>query len=415
MAVPVRAAEAEPSSLDTLIADALADNPELAGDQARWETYVHKARQAGSLDDPMLMLRIQNLLVRDPLAFDRDSTSAKVIGLSQMVPFFGKRALARETAEREAEAVGWQLEERKVELASMVKENWFRLLFIESYLAIIEKNIAILDDLSRFNETMYGVGKGMQQDVLKAQLERIRMEEMRISLGQKRRSLIAALNSLASRPAEAAIFVDSSLELTPLTLAASELEELAGANRPLLRVIAAREEKAKAMRSLAARELYPDFTVSVEYMQRDSSTMDQDGFDMYAAGVTFNIPLQHERRRAMVAESESDGRMFSAERGTVMNSIRLGIADSLAKLEGSRELARLYREGIIPQAEQTLAAVMSAYRAGREGFMAVLESRLVLFNLERDYSETMAEHQMQLARLEAIVGTSLPTSLEASD
>jgi outer membrane protein TolC len=98
-----------------------------------------------------------------------------------------------------------------------------------------------------------------------------------------------------------------------------------------------------------------------------------------------------------------------------MNSIRLDIADSLAKLEGSRELARLYREGIIPQAEQTLAAVLAAYRAGREGFMAVLESRLVLFNLERDYSETMAEHQMQLVRLEAVVGASLPTSLETSD
>lgn len=408
----VWAEEAAPSQsqLTQLVDMALTDNPELKGDQARWDAFREKSRQAGALDDPMLMLRLQNLLLRDPLAFDRDSTSAKVIGISQMLPFFGKRALAREAAAKEAEAAGWELAERKLELAGMVKESWYQLLFLDRYLEIIDRNIVILDDLSRFSETMYGVGQGLQQDVLKAQLERTRMEEMRISLGQKRRSLVAVINTLAFRPADTVIIPDTTLELTPLNATAAELETLAFANRPLFRAIAAREQKARAMRRLAERELYPDFTLSFEYMQRERSDMDADGFDMYSTGVTFNLPLQHDRRKAMAAEGEADGRMAAAEREMSENRIRLGVADALARLEGSRNMAKLYHEGIIPQATQALEAALAAYRAGKADFMNVLDSRMTLFNFEREYQDAVAEHQMQLARLEALVGAPLPAS-----
>ncbi|HSH13991.1 MAG TPA: TolC family protein, partial [Desulfurivibrionaceae bacterium] len=252
------------AQLEQLLAAALADNPELKSDQARWESFREKIRQAGTFDDPMLMLRLQNLLIRDPLAFDRDGTSAKVIGISQMVPFFGKRGLAKEAAVQEAEATRLGLEERKLELAAMVKESWYQLLFIDRYLEIIEKNIVILDDLSRYSETMYGLGKGQQQEVLKAQLERTRMEEMRITLAQKRRSLVASLNSLAYRPVNEPITPAVPLALTPLALTGAELEQMAEENRPLLKIAAARAQKARAMRGLAARELYPDFTFSFE-------------------------------------------------------------------------------------------------------------------------------------------------------
>jgi outer membrane protein TolC len=395
--------------LEQLVAAALADNPELKSDQARWESFREKSKQVGVLDDPMLMLRLQNLLIRDPLAFDRDSTTAKVIGVTQTVPFLGKRGLAKEAAVQEAETARWGLEERKVELTAMVKESWYQLLFIDRYLAVIEKNIIILDDLSRYSETMYGLGKGQQQDVLKAQLERTKMEEMRITLGQKRSSLVATLNSLAHRPTNAPIVPEEPLKLTPLSLSATDLEQLAEVNRPQLKVVAARAQKAMAMRGLAARELYPDFTFSFEYMQRQTSEMDANGFDMYSTGVTFNLPLQHDRRRAMVAEGEADTRMAAADREMTLNAIRLGIGDGLARLEGSRNLARLYREGIIPQANSAFEATQAAYRAGKAEFMNVLDSRMALINFEREYFETVADYQMQLARLEAVVGTALPT------
>ena len=133
-----------------LFTEALANNPEIKASEERWQMTVNRAAQAGVFDDPMLMIKIQNGLLRDPFNFERDATTAKVIGLSQAVPFFGKRGLQRQGALREAEADRWRIEERRIELRRMVKEAWYRISAVDRFLEILEKNITALDDLLRF-------------------------------------------------------------------------------------------------------------------------------------------------------------------------------------------------------------------------------------------------------------------------
>ncbi len=395
--------------LETLVATALENNPEIKTSQARWDMFTARVRQAGTLDDPMLMLRIQNAMINDPLAFDLDPMTAKVIGVSQMLPFYGKRSLMREGAQLEADNNRWVLEERRVELRRMVKETWYQLYFVDRSLEVVDKNIGLLDDLTRFSETMYGVGQGLQQDVLKAQLDRSRMEDMRIVLQQKRRSLAATLNTLAFRPADTEIPTLPLIGPTTFNLGSAELEKLAYAHRPALKATAALMEKSRVGRRLAQKEYYPDFTLSLEYMQRDPA-MESPGDDMYSLGVSFNLPLQRERRHAMVAETESEYRMAAADLEMQRNQIRYTIADALARLERSRKLAQLYQEGILPQAGNALEAAMAAYRVGKADFMNVLDSQMNLFNYEREYHDAIAEHEMQLAVLEGVVGAPLPVA-----
>ena len=395
------------ATLDDLVAEALAANPEVKASSARWEMFEQKARAAGTFDDPMIMLGIDSGLVRDPFNLDRDMQTAKVIGISQMVPFFGKRELARQAAGAEAEASRWEIEERKLELAAMVKESWYQLYFTDQSLVALERSIANLDNLVRFVETMYGVGQARQADVLRVQVERSKMEEMRLVLTQQRRSLEAGLNSLLNRPTATAMPAIDNVELTPATLDAVELERLAEEKRPLLRALASRIGKASAERALADREFYPDFTLNFEYMQKNSIMDDDPGYDMYNASVSFNLPLQRERRHAMVAESEASRRMAEEELNMTRNRIRQTIADLLAQLERDRGMAVLYREGIIPQSASAVESALSAYRAGKGEFMQVLDSRMSLLNFERDYYRAVAEHQMELARLEATVGVVL--------
>jgi outer membrane protein TolC len=398
---------ADHPSLDSLVAEAKALNPELKAGEARWQAFVSRAQQAGTLDDPMLMFKIQNALIRAPFGFDRDSMTAKVIGISQMVPFFGKRDLARRSAELEAEVSRWGYEERTIELERMVRESWYQLYAIDRSLEIVERNIFLLDDLVTLAETLYGVGGGLQQDVLRAQLERSKMEGMRISLQQQRQSLEARLNTLAFRPSTVTIPTIPATELTVIASDAADLEKLANQHRPLLRGLQVEMEKAGIARSLAERENYPDFTFSLEYMQREAA-MGDEGFDMYSAGVSFNLPVQRQRRQAMVAEADLEKRTTVQEIEMLRNDIRFGIADGLARLERNRRLAELYQGGIIPQAEVTLDASLAAYRVGQKEFMNVLESQMALLNYQQDYYQTVTEHEMVLVQLEALVGRRLP-------
>ncbi|HEY6872719.1 MAG TPA: TolC family protein [Geobacteraceae bacterium] len=405
---PVLAAEAKPvENVSLLIATALANNPELKASDARWQMFRNRIIQARTLEDPMLMLKIQNGVVTDPLNFHKDPMTQKVIGISQQIPFWGKRELKGEIAAKEAESYRWQVEERKLELRRMVAETCYQIYFADKSLMVVDKNIQVLDDFVTLAETKYSVGQGAQQDVFKAQVERSKLLDMRISLEQQRKSLQANLNALLYRPAETPVGAIPDFDIKSPVQSPEELRNIAFENRPMLKSLNALIDKGKAGRKLAEKEYYPDFNVSFEYMQRDRFE-GSNGDDMYSLGVTFNLPVQRQRRHTMVAESSSETTMATEELNSFKNSIDAGISDLLAQLERRRRLAELYKTGIIPQSEQSLESAIIGYRVNKVDFLTLLDSRMTLFNYERELYDSLADYRMKLAQLEALVGKELP-------
>jgi len=197
------------------------------------------------------------------------------------------------------------------------------------------------------------------------------------------------------------------ITLTPVALAAAELESLALAHRPALKALQAKIDKTGVSSKLAEKDFYPDVTVSLEYMQREPA-LDSPGDDMYGAQLTFNLPIQQDRRHAKVAETQAEKRMATQELAVLRNKIQLTISDGLAQLERSRKLTQLYDKGMLAQANSAVESAMASYRTNKAKFTEVTASRIALFNFEREYHGAVADHQMQLAVLEGVVGTPLP-------
>ncbi|MBT0653917.1 TolC family protein [Geobacter luticola] len=404
------AADAPPEHLANLVASALANNPELKSSQSRWQMFANKAKQASALEDPMFMFKLQNMLAREPFVFNKDPQSAKVIGISQQVPFWGKRALREEVARYEGESYKWAVEERKLELARMVKETYYQLYAVDKSLEIVGKNLKVIDDFVTIAETKYSVGQGVQQDIYKAGLEKSKMLDMQITLRQQRKSLEANLNYLLYRPVNTPVGTIAEFTLPQLTLSAEQLNETAFEKRPQVKSLTMLAEKGKASHRLAEKEFYPDFNLSFEYMfkERVATDMVNDpGYNMFSVGLTFNLPLQQERRRAMLAESTSETSMATEELNVLKNSIRYSINDILAQMERRQKLVELYTSGIIPQAEQSLESAVIGYRVNKVDFLTLLDGRVNLFNYERELYESRAEYMMKLAQLEAAVGMEL--------
>ena len=394
-------------SLPVLVTTALENNPEVKASEARWQIFNNRIAQARSFEDPMLMLKIQNGIVQAPLNFSKEPMTSKIIGITQQLPFWGKRALKGEIAEKEAESYKWQVAERKLELTRMVKETYYQLYFIDRSLTIVDKNLRILDDFITLAETKYSVNQGLQQDVFKAQVERSKMLDLHISLEQQRRSEEAKLNALLSRPASTPVGRIADVEMQPLTLDPKQLEAIADDQRPLLKSARAGIAKAGAGLKLAKKEYFPDFNVSLEYMQREP-VQGSEGLDMYALGLTFNLPVQTARRQAAVAESNAEIQTATEELHSINNSIQAGAADLLAQMERRRKLAELYKTGILPQARQSLESSVIGYRVNKVDFLTMLDTMVTLFTYERDYYESIADYQVKRAQLEALVGEELP-------
>jgi len=403
--------ESKPAeNLPALIDTALTNNPELKSSQARWQMYVGKSLQAGTLEDPMFMFKLQNMLAREPFVFNKDPQSAKVIGVSQQLPFWGKRAIRQEVAHYEAEAYKWAIEERKLELTRMVKETWYQIWSVDRRLEVVDKNLQLLADFVTIAESKYSVGQGVQQDIYKAGLEKSKMLDMQITLRQQRKSLEANLNYLLNRPGNTPVGAISDFTLPQITLTAEQLNEAAYDKRPQVKSLASLANKGQASHRLARKEFYPDFNLSFEYMFKEaiSTEMVTDpGYNMFTVGVTFNLPFQQERRRAMLAESNSETSMATEELNGLKNSISYIISDTLAQLERRRKLVDLYKGGIIPQAEQSLESAVISYRVSKVDFLTLLDGRVTLFNYERELYDSQAEYMMKLAQLEAVVGADL--------
>jgi outer membrane protein TolC len=263
----------------------------------------------------------------------------------------------------------------------------------------------LLNDLIRLAESMYSVGKTGQQEVFQAQLQRSQLEELRIGLEQQRRSLVAAINNLAYRPVETAVPPIGALTVQPYPLQAEELEQHAFADRPLLKSLQEKIDKAQAATRLAEKNIYPDVTVSLEYMQREP-TASGSGDDMYTAGLTFNLPIQSDRRQAEIVENRMEQRAAVEDLAAARNEIHLKLADTLAQLERNQQQIALYEHGILDQAKGTVEAAMAGYRTDKGTFGDVLSSRMNLFNLEREYYRIVSEYLSQQAVLENIAGLS---------
>ena len=394
-------------NLPALIDNALANNPELKSTQARWQMFASKAKQASALEDPMFMFKLQNLLARQPLSFGgKDPQTAKVIGISQQLPFWGKRAIKQEIAQYEADSYKWSIEERRLELKRMVKETYYQIYSVDKSLEIINKNLQIIADFVTIAESKYSVGQGVQQDIFKAGLEKSRMLDMQITLQQQRRSLAANLNYLLYRPTDTPVGVVADFDLPKLALSSDQLQETAYDKRPQIKSLHLLANKGMASHRLARKEFYPDFNLSFEYMFREQA-MEDPGYNMFTVGMTFNLPLQRERRQAMLAESSSETTMSMEELNGLKNNIAYTINDALAQMERRQKLVELYSGGIIPQAEQSLESAVISYRVNKVDFLTLLDGRVSLFNYERELYESKAEYMMQLARLEAAVGVDL--------
>ncbi len=403
MAVPAE-------NLQALVSTAIANNPELRSSESRWKMYAAKARQASYPEDPMFMVKLQNMMAKDPFVFNRDLQSGIVFGVSQQLPLWGKLGLRKEMAKNESESYRWALEERKLELALMVREAYYKLWAVDKELALVDKSLKILDNLVTLNGLRSAAGQGSQQNIYKAGLEKSRMLAMQLSLQQQRRSIEANINYLLYRKPATNVGPIGDFTLPQIQVDSEKLLETALDKRPQLKSLSSLLQKAQAGRRLAQREILPDVSLSAEYMLREpvTSGMVQDpGENMFSLGLSFNLPLWPGKREAMVAESVSETMMAQEELNAIKNSIGLAINQTVLEYERLRKTVELYRKGIVPQAEQSVQSAMIGYRAGKGEFSMILEGTMALFTYQRELFDAEADLMMKLVRLEALTGTEL--------
>jgi len=395
-------------NVDQLVEEAIQSNPEILAAKQKWEVFKEKVPQARALPDPMFGFGIVNLPTN--FSFRDEDMTMKEISISQMFPFYGKRKLMGEMAEKESEAVFNEIQEKVNRIIKEVKLVYYNLSHVYRAMVVVDRNKRILEDFAKIAEARYSVGEGIQQDVLKAHVEVSKMVDELIMLGQRKNALEAKLNSLLNRPPEAQVGEPEEVIFRKLPFTLEELQKMALEMNPTLKGMKKMIEAKKKAYALAKREYYPDFNFKFAYGQRDNSRGPEvmKRRDMLTGMMEMNIPIFYKSKQdRKVAETKAEILGAEAQYRAMKNEIFYMVADMSSMIQRVERQIDLYKTGIIPQASLQINSAMSTYRVNKADFMTLLDSQMTLFKYELEYHQALTEFEKNVASMGAAIGKQL--------
>ena len=152
--------------------------------------------------------------------------------------------------------------------------------------------------------------------------------------------------------------------------------------------------------------------VGVQYSIVDDKNFSgarDNGEDAWGVSFGFSLPIWWGKKRARVSESRE---RLDADRQALRQlefDTHYEVADFYHRLQIALRQVKLYRDNVVPQAQQALEVSETAYSAvpPRVDFESVIDNQRNLLTFQLALERSRADFQKNMAELERIVGRSI--------
>jgi cobalt-zinc-cadmium efflux system outer membrane protein len=386
-------------SLGDVTAAAMANNPSIKEALRKWNAAKARIPQATAWDDLRVggESRVHRFVDVPPNAFMDQSAS-----IEQPIPITGKNLVRGRAATAEAVSAYEQLRRQQLDVIAAARATFFRLANAHAQIEINQKNITSMRQIADISRTKFEAGTHSAADVLVAETEASKLLESEHDLERQLSEQEAQLNALMNRDAFAPLGAPS--EVTPKMpeLSPIKLRPLLLAHRPEIKMAEAKIDLEKSNLQLAQRAWIPDPALTVKAQRYNDTGQAVSELD---AGVSFTMPWVNFRKYgAAVREGQENvGAAEQALERSQNEALRL-LRDQLQKVETAHHHLELFRDKIIPQAQQAYEANRLNYESGKASFLDWITSQRNLRDLEAMGQQHLADYQVAVAELEATVG-----------
>ncbi len=396
-----------PLTLGWCLERAFQASPEIAISSETAAAARARVDYVGAFDDPRFGYEASNLPV-DDLDFDSTPLSGHQLAIRQKIPFPGLLSSRKGAARAGAAAADQQVIDRRRRVASAVEVAWAELGFAQRALGITDRNLTLLRQLAKIAESRYRVGVGLQQDVLRAQVEVTGLLEERLRRQAAVVTAAARLAALLDLSGEEALPDTSDLDDAAPVPELSQLLAQLDERSPLLQALLAKISEAERLHRAAQLEGYPDFDLNAGYRIRERVLGDPvRGDDFVSAGITIRLPINRSKWRGRVAEQAALVRRAKARHRAGRARLHEQLRSAHAQLQRADEEIRLVVTGLLPQTRQSLESSRSGYEVGRVDFPSVLDTQVRLLQAELRRVRALADRRTAFAALEAATGEAL--------
>jgi outer membrane protein TolC len=387
--------------IEALVAEAMRQSPLIAAARNHWRAQEKVPIQVSTLPDPELAL--QHFTVGSPQPFSGYETSDFYytgFGASQEIPGPGKLSLRAQQAHKDADYARATYEAAQRSVAEKVREACFNLFYLSKASALLRENRDELQSIERITEEGYRVGRGVQQDVTKAQLQITSMlreiEMNRDQIDQQQ----AELKSILGREIDSSEIRIGDVKPSRFDIDASRIRSRVAAESPELRMAIAMSARSNDSLELARHDYWPDFSLGYMYQKTGPHMR-----DYYMLSVGAKVPLYFWRKQKPAVEQAALEKEAATEQ---VRAARLeansGVERQIVAIRTADRIISLYRDGLIPQSSATRAAAFSAYGSGKVDFQTLLSAVIDVLNLNQEYYRAIADREIAIAKLKQIIG-----------
>jgi cobalt-zinc-cadmium efflux system outer membrane protein len=370
--VSLHAADA-PLTVSQLVEIAIEANPQVRSARYRWDAAVHSIKQTVAPNDPIFTYNNSDS-VKSPVG----RAALREFNFSESFQFPGKALHQRDQAVRNAEIAHLMLMATIRDVRAATEIAYFQLVLDAALGSVIAENVGNLDQVVRVAETAYSGSKVAQTDVISSEFDLATARQLQRQYETAVLNDQTTLNLLLNRPVGSPLSVDRTLKIEALNARLDGLIDRAYAARQEILAAALAERNSNTAVFLAKMEYLPDFTVAVQYddyaVPSFAPSSAGGGFQKrdWSAIVGFNLPIffwlkQDEdvaRAKANLQTARSD-----------LSLIRMQTAAAVATLFRSAQFAYestiLYRDSLIPLAQQNFRVALTAYQSGKIDFVTL--------------------------------------------
>ncbi len=347
----------------------LANNPAIKEAENRWRAAQERVRQANAWDDPRIAgdSRVRRYVDVPPNAFMDQS-----LAVEQLIPITGKNLVRGRAAAAEALSIFEEVRRAELDVIARARASFFRLANAYAQLEINSQNLVSLRQIADISRSKYETG----------------VES-------------AAMNRDAFAPIGAPV----ATTINEANLSLSGLRAITLAQRPEVNMARAKIDNEKSKLQLARRAWIPDPALMVKGQRYNDTSQAVSELD---AGVSFTVPWVNPGKysagvreaRASVAAAEQG---FDREQKEALRLLR----DQLEKIETTHHHVDLFRDKLVPQARQAFEATRLSYESGKATFLDWISAQRNLRDIEATGREHLADYQVAVAELEAVIGAEL--------
>ena len=395
----------ETESLDDYLILAAKRSASLRAAFYRWRAALEKADYAGSLPDPVFSYGyfVENVETRVGPQNQR-------IGIKQSFPWFGTLGAREDVAAEFAGAAYQKYAAEKLRLFYRVKAAYYEYYFLGQKLALTRENFELLTFWESVARAKYKAGLRAHPDLIRAQVELGKLEDRLSSLEDQLRPAASRLRAVVNLPDSIDLPLPMKIDPAENELSRDSVLPAVRFSNPDLKSLQSMIEREEADRRLAGKASYPGFTVGVDYIETGealNSTSLDSGKDSWSVGMSINLPIWFSKNNAKKREAEARRKQAVYTHVDAANQLQAATEQALFAYADALRQVRLYRDGLIPKAEQSLNANYTAYQAGELDFLNLLDAQRLLLEFELTLERARTNLGVRAAEIEMLTGREL--------